>query len=121
MSAAAAPALPEVKISSYGLHVGGGPNDRATKEPIERAVEARFSQLAACYRLAEEPNKGGIFGVDLAIPRGGGHATARQPRTGMKGKELRECLVHELEQVDFPAHKKGAMVISYSLKFEVGS
>lgn len=111
--------LPEVTVRNVGLHIGGESNDAASKAPFQRAVEEKFEDLLACYREAAEPEKGGVFGVDLFIRREGGHPEVRQPRTGMKGEAFRECVVKVFEAVEFERPAKGPTVISYSVKFEV--
>lgn len=111
--------LPEVTVRNVGLHIGGGSNDPASKEPFQRAVAARFEAFLSCYRQVVEPDKGGTFGVDLFIKREGGAPEVRQPRTSMKGEGFRECVIDVFESVVFDRPAKGPTVISYSLKFEV--
>lgn len=113
----AAGSLPEVLIENVGLHIGGGPNDDATKAPFKAAIEKRFDDFRRCYVHAEDPRKGGTFGVDLRIGREGGRAQVQQPRTGMKGTELRACLVRAFESVEFARPARGPTMISYSLRF----
>ncbi|MEZ4219396.1 MAG: hypothetical protein R3B13_00615 [Polyangiaceae bacterium] len=110
-------ALPEVVVENVGLHIGGGPNDDATKAPFKAAIEQRFEDLRKCYVHAEEPAKGGTFGVDLFIGRNGGHPELRQPRTGMKGNEFRECVKRAFAAVEFTKPPRGPTVISYSVRF----
>lgn len=112
--------LPEVKVAAVGLHIGGGPNDDATKAPYLRAIEKRFDEFRACYAKVDDPVKGGTFGVDLHIGRDGGRAQVKQPRTGMKGNGFRECVIKAFEQAEFEKPKKGPTVISYSIKFTLG-
>lgn len=112
--------LPEVQLSSYGMHIGGGPNDASSKRPLLDALEARFEALRACYGSVEEPAKGGVFGVDLTIPREGGTAQLGQVRTSMKGAEFRGCLLKVLESVRFPRPPRGRTTVSYSVKFQLG-
>jgi hypothetical protein len=112
-----AKSLPEVKIESVGLHVGGGPNDDATKSPFLKTVEARFDEFRSCYVKVVEPEKGGTFGVDMRIGRTGGRAKIEQPRTGMKGTEFRQCVMKVFENLEFDKPARGPTTISYSLKF----
>jgi len=109
--------LPEVKVENVGLHIGGGPNDDATKAPFQQAIEKHFVELRACYVKVEDPVKGGTFGVDFHIGRNGGKAQVKQPRTGMKGPEFRQCVLDVLESVEFDKPKKGPTVISYSVRY----
>ena len=104
-----------------GLHVGGGSNDEAEKEPFKRAIESRFDDFLRCYRMVQEPEKGGTFGVDLFIGRAGGKPDVRQPRTAMGGSEFRDCMVTAFSNVSFERPRAGPTVISYSLRFELGS
>ncbi|MEB2310989.1 MAG: biopolymer transporter ExbD [Sorangiineae bacterium] len=111
--------LPEVKVENIGLHIGGGPNDDATKEPFRRAIAQQYDAFRRCYTLVDEPAKGGTFGVDLRVGRAGGKADVLQPRTGMKGKGFSECMVAAFAQVDFEKPGKPVM-FSYSLRFTIG-
>ena len=112
--------LPELKLENIGLHVGGGPNDAETKAPFQRAVAERFPAFFDCYRKNEEPAKGGRFGIDLHIARGGGHPRLEQPRTAMRGPDFRACVIAAFESVEFEKPKHGPTTISYSLHFTVG-
>jgi biopolymer transport protein ExbD len=114
-----AEALPEVKVESFGLHIGGGPNDDAAKRPILDAISKHFDEFRACYVKVQEPAKGGTFGVDLRIGRDGGKAKVEQPRTGMKANEFRECVLGVFKNVTFEKPPKGPTVVSYSLKFSL--
>lgn len=111
--------LPEVVIENVGLHIGGGPNDDASRAPFRAAIEQRFDGFRRCYVHVEDPKKGGTFGVDLLIRRDGGKPDVRQPRTGMKGDEFRACLVREFESVQFERPPRGPTMISYSLRFKL--
>jgi hypothetical protein len=112
-------ALPEVIVETVGLHVGGGRNDNAEKAPFLRAIEPHRDGLRACFVKAEEPEKGGTFGVDLLIGRAGGKPEVRQPRTGMKGAEFRQCVVRAFEQITFDKPAKGPTMISYSIRYRL--
>jgi hypothetical protein len=111
--------LPELKVENIGLHVGGGPNDADTKAPFQRAVAERFPAFLDCYRKNEDPEKGGRFGVDLHIARGGGHPRLEPPRTAMRGPEFRACVSAAFESVEFDKPKLGPTTISYALHFMV--
>lgn len=114
-----APALPEVKVENIGLHIGGGPNDDASKQPFKQAIEPHFDDFRKCYALVDEPAKGGTFGVDLRVGRNGGKPEVHQPRTGIKGKKFRDCMVEAFKTVEFGKPHK-PVVFSYSLRFTVG-
>ncbi|WP_437994505.1 hypothetical protein [Sorangium sp. So ce145] len=120
-SAAAAPAdagpLPKVKVANIGMHIGGGPHDDFTKEPIKRSVAPHFDEFRRCFALAEDPTKGGDFGIDLRIEKDGGKAEVRKPRTALKGQAFTKCVVGVFEQIDFLKPRKGPTVVSYSLRF----
>ena len=116
-TASAAP-LPEVEISTYGMHIGGGPNDKQTKAPIREAIMAQRDVFRACFALCEDKSKAGTFGVDLRIPAAGGKAEVSKPRGGLKGPGVQECMVRAFESVEFrKPPKAGAMVVSCSLRF----
>ena len=108
--------LPEIRVENVGLHIGGGPNTAEAKQTFLRAVARHFKSFRMCYVYSEDPTQGGVFGADLYIPRGGGHPEVRQPRTGMAGARLRNCMVDAFKQVEFERPGKPT-VISYSLRF----
>jgi hypothetical protein len=118
-SASAAPAapLPAVKVANIGMHVGGGPNDAPTKEPIRRSVEPHFDDFRRCFAQVDDPRKGGDFGVDLRIDKDGGKAKVSHPRTTLKGGDFRTCVVTAFEAIDFLKPKGGTTNVSYSLRF----
>jgi biopolymer transport protein ExbD len=111
--------LPEVIVENVGLHIGGGPNDDASKAPFLRTVQQHFPAFRACYVKAEEPRRGGTFGADLFIGKNGGKPEVRQPRTGLKGAELRDCLIRAFEQIQFDKPPRGPTVVSYSIRFRL--
>jgi hypothetical protein len=121
MTAGAAPpdaALPHVRIKNIGLHIGGGPNDAATKGPFLKAIEARFDDFRRCYGKIETPREKGTFGIDLLVPKDGGHAETSNPRTAMKGDAFRACVIEVFERVAFDPPKRGPTKLSYALAFE---
>lgn len=121
MTAKAAPpdeALPHVRVKNIGLHVGGGPNDAATKGPFLKAIAARFDDFRRCYGKIETAREKGTFGIDLLVPKEGGHAETSNPRTAMKGDAFRACIVEVFEGVAFDPPKRGATKLSYALAFE---
>ncbi|MEO6602206.1 MAG: hypothetical protein ABIQ16_20160 [Polyangiaceae bacterium] len=111
--------LPELKVESIGLHIGGGPNDAEAKAPFLSAIAERFPSFMDCYRKIEEPRAGGRFGIDLHIARTGGHARLEQPRTALRGADFRACLTSVFETVEFQKPKNGPTTISYSLRFQL--
>lgn len=115
---AGTPSLPALSVHSVGMHVGGGPNDKLGKAPFENAIERRFPDFLRCYRLVDAPEKGGTFGVDLRIERGGGHPSVSQPRSALGGDDFRACMITAFESIEFPKLKKPS-VVSYSLRFKV--
>ena len=114
---AAAP-LPEVhvKIVTIGMHVGGGPYDEITKEPIKRSVEPHFPELAQCWRHVAQPRQADV-GVDLVIEAAGGRARVSNPRTTAAGEGFVPCVVAFYERVEFQRPKNGKTVVSYSVRF----
>jgi pyruvate/2-oxoglutarate dehydrogenase complex dihydrolipoamide acyltransferase (E2) component len=111
--------LPAVKVANIGMHIGGGPNDDVTKDPIRRSVQPHFDEFRRCFAQVEEA-KGGDFGVDLRIDRAGGKAKVSHPRTTLKGKDFRSCVVTTFEGIDFLKPKGGTTTVSYSLRFTPG-
>lgn len=109
--------LPDVKVVNIGMHIGGGPHDDVTKEPIRRSVAPHFDAFRRCFALAENPTKGGDFGVDLRIGKDGGKAEVREARTALKGEAFTRCVVGVFERIDFLKPRRGPTVVSYSLRF----
>ena len=113
-SADAAPV--HVKIATIGMHVGGGPYDEPTKEPMKRSVEPRFPDLARCWPHVTKPQPTDV-GVDLVIEAAGGRAKVSNPRTTAVGEGFVPCVVAFFESVDFQRPKNGKAVVSYSVRF----
>lgn len=111
--------LPEVKVENVGFHIGGGPNDPQTAAPFKRALEREFNRFLRCYREVKKPGEGGTFGVDLFIPRQGGHPEVRQPRTGMTGEDFKNCMIEAFAAASFERPSLGPTVLSYSVRFRV--
>jgi hypothetical protein len=106
-----------VLVDTYGLHIGGGPNDTATKAPFVHSVEPHFPELASCFAKAEDTTKGGDFGVDLLVAREGGKAKVTLPRTAIPGEAFRACVVDVFSAIEFERPKYGATMASYAVRF----
>jgi pyruvate/2-oxoglutarate dehydrogenase complex dihydrolipoamide acyltransferase (E2) component len=120
-SASTGAPLPELKVHLSGMHIGGGPNDEASKRPFIHAIESSYDALRACYRKAEDPLQGGTFGVDLKVGAKGGTPEIQQVRTALKGETLRECLSSAFKRIQFGPPPKGPTVVSVSVRFTLGS
>jgi len=107
---------PAVKIVTIGMHVGGGPYDEPTKEPIKKSVEPHFRELARCWSLVTKPRQADI-GVDLIIEANGGRAKVSNPRTSVEGEGFAPCVVSFFEGIEFLPPKFGRTVVSYSVRF----
>jgi hypothetical protein len=107
-----------VRVTNIGLHVGGGPNDRATKAPFLRAIAEHFDTFRTCYMTTDAAGQRGTFGIDLLVPAAGGHADASNARTRLGGSAFRECVVDAFRDVNFAPPKLGATKISYALEFD---
>lgn len=101
---------------TVGMHVGGGPYDEATKEPMKRSVEPHFAELARCWKLVPHPRQADI-GVDLVIEAEGGRARVSNPRSTIEGEGFVPCIVAFFEGIDFQKPKNGKTVVSYSVRF----
>jgi hypothetical protein len=111
----AAPSIPHVDVTNIGMHIGGGPNDGATKEPIARSVAPHFDDFRRCYAEVEPP-RAGDFGADLLIEADGGPARVDHPRTSL-GDAFTSCMVAAFERIQFDRPKTGKTKVSYSLRF----
>ena len=115
---AAPPApLPSVQVKNIGMHIGGGPNDQVSKQPIADSVKPHFDALRACWSYVDDPSKPGDFGVDLLIPHEGGKAEVSHPRTALKGEGFEKCVVGVFEKIEYLKPKTGRTMVSYSIRF----
>ncbi len=112
------PPLPELKVKTFGLHIGGGGSE-AARASLLRALEQGFPRYLDCYRLVEQPGKSGSFGVDLRIAREGGAPSVGQPRSALGGDDFKRCMVRAFESVRFEKPERPT-VVSYSVKFSLG-
>ena len=108
-----------MKLELSGLHIGGGPNDAVTKKPFIAALERGFGAMGLCYAQAEQPEKGGTFGVDLHVARGGGHPNVQSVRTVMKGGGFRTCVEEAFRSLEFARPAKVPTVLSASVRFSL--
>src|SRR5262245_52996558 len=115
------PPLPELRVKSFGLHVGGAAKDEEQRREVQRTLERGFPRYLDCYRLVEEPGSEGTFGADLRVAGEGGRPKVEQPRTKLRGEAFRACMVKAFESARFDAPSSGrAVVVSYSVKFSFG-
>jgi hypothetical protein len=117
VSPESAPGASKVNLKSIGLHVGGGPNDDATRKPLLALLELSFPELQRCAeQLSPLPTQQTSFGIDLYIGSKGGHAEARQLRTRLGPEAFRVCVKQALTVLNFPAPPKPRVII-YSVGF----
>jgi len=110
--------LPELRVKSFGLHVGGAARDAAARDDFRRVLEGAFERYLDCYRLIAEPGRVGTFGADLTVGGEGGKPRVGKPRTRLRGEAFEACMVQAFEGVTFRAPPSGrAVVVSYSVKF----
>jgi hypothetical protein len=100
------------------MHIGGGPNDAVTKEPIKKSVAPHFDELKRCWSHVDDGQKAGDFGVDLLIDKDGGKPLkVTHVKTTLKGDGFKDCMVAVYEGIDFLKPKKGKTTVSYSVRF----
>jgi hypothetical protein len=109
---------PKLRVYAIGLHIGGGPNDDVTKEPIHASVAPHLESIKKCWPWldAKERRHAGDFGVDLTIEAEGGRAKVQNPR-GLKGDAFQRCLVQVFQSIEFRRPKTGKTLASYSVHF----
>ena len=105
------------KVATIGMHVGGGPYDEITKEPMKRSVEPRFADLARCWTHMTTAPRPADMGVDLVIEAAGGRARVSNPRTQIQGEGFVPCVLAFFEGVEFEKPRNGKTVVSYSVRF----
>jgi hypothetical protein len=109
-----------IKVVTYGMHVGGGPFDEATKVPFKRAVEPHFPRLAQCMNTLPKPVVVDA-GVDLLIEAAGGHGQVARPRGSEKSEAFLSCVVKFFESIEFEKNKSGKIGVSYSVRMSPGA
>jgi hypothetical protein len=72
--------------------------------------------MQACYADAEEPAKGGTFGLDLRVNRSGGHPTVQAVRATMKGDKFKACVQRAFQGLEFSRPGRPT-VLSVSVRF----
>jgi hypothetical protein len=74
--------------------------------------------MRRCYAKATDPAKEVTFGVDIRIDGDGGKPKITNPRSGLKGEGVVDCMVAAFEAVDFPRQPGGRpRMVSYSIQF----
>lgn len=112
------PPLPELRVKSFGLHVGGSARDAAARAEYLRVLESGWWRYLDCYRLLDRPGVEGTFGADLQVAGQGGKARVVHPRTKLAGTQFRECMERAFASAHFAPTPSGrAVVLSYSVKF----
>jgi hypothetical protein len=110
--------LPDVVVKNVGMHIGGEKNTAAQKRPIRAEVSKHYDDMKRCYAKASDPPKTATFGVDMRIEGEGGNPKITNPRSGLKGEGVKECLVSVFESITFPRQPRGvARMVSYSIEF----
>lgn len=105
-----------VSVTGIGMHIGGGPNDTTTKAPFAAAIDAKTDDFRRCYAKLDSPAARGTFGVDLMIPKAGGHPATSNVRTVLPGDVFRTCMTAVFESIDFARPKHGRTKLSYALR-----
>lgn len=97
--------LPNVEVKFYGLHVGGGKNDKAEHAPIITSVNRHLDDFKRCFGKADDQKKGGTYGIQLLIPGQGGKAEVSLPKSGIKGDAFKECMFQVYTDMEFDPPK----------------
>lgn len=111
--------LPDIEVRNVGMHIGGEENTSAQKRPIRAEVQKHYDAMKRCWAMAEEPPDKATFGVDMRIDGEGGAAKITNPRSGLKGDGVKDCMVAAFEGVVFPRQPGGvARMVSFSVEFQ---
>ncbi len=99
------------------MHIGGGPNDDATKAPFLTSIDTKTSALATCWAgLANTPTV--EFGVDALVPAAGGRARIDRPRSTIADPTFVSCAQRAFEEIEFlPPRSRLPTKVSASLRF----
>lgn len=113
--------LPAVDVRNVGMHIGGEKNTKDQKRPIRATISKHYDAMKRCWGKAVDPPKKATFGVDIRIEGEGGPAKITNPRNGLKGEGVTECLVGVFEAIEFPPQPHNAdRMVSYSIEFTEG-
>ena len=108
------PAPPLVDVRTIGMHIGGGPNDDATKAPFLASIEAHRVEFARCFVTLPATAD---FGVDARVPAKGGRAKIDRPRSTVKAPMFQACAMGVFAAMEFLPPKSGAAtMVSVSLR-----
>lgn len=116
-SSPAEPGPRNLDVEYIGMHIGGGPNDKDTKAPFERALGSAFEAIARCAEPSSTDGLRGTFGADFLIPAGGGQAQVSNPRSALP-EEVRACILQAFEKVKFDRPRHGPTKLSYSVRIQ---
>lgn len=110
--------LPDIEVKNVGMHIGGEENTSAQKRPIRAEVAKQYDAMKRCWAMATEPPDKATFGVDMRIDGKGGPAKITNPRSGLKGDGVKDCMVQAFEAVVFPRQPGGVdRMVSFSVEF----
>jgi len=100
------------------MHIGGGPNDAATKGPIRSVVQPHYDDFRRCYGKIDKPARDVTFGVDIRIRRKGGVARISNRRCSFKGRDAAQCMQDVFKGIEFASPPDGKPTnVSFSLGF----
>ncbi|MEM6789153.1 MAG: hypothetical protein AAF715_16650 [Myxococcota bacterium] len=110
--------LPAVDVKNVGMHIGGEENTAAQKRPIRQEVAKQYDAMKRCWARADTPPDKATFGVDMRIEGEGGPARIQNPRSGLRGEGVKQCMVEAFEAVVFPRQPGGVdRMVSFSVEF----
>lgn len=98
------------------MHIGGGPNDDVTKEPIRKSVQPHFDAFRRCFGQAKDAKTADVS-IDLHIPREGGKAKVTKTRSTLRDEAFQACVVKTFDAIEFLKPRTGETNVSYSLRF----
>jgi len=105
-------------VANIGIHIGGGPNDDATKEPFRKSVQPHYDEMRRCWSMVD--GQKGDISVELKVEKDGGKARVRPNQTTFKHKEFNGCIQGVFEKIDFLKPRTGTTVLNFSIRFTPG-
>lgn len=111
-------ALPELSFRHLGMHIGGGENTPQSKQPFLDAISVQEEAILLCYRLVNDAERNGSFGLDLYVKKAGGAPEIRAVRQKLGNEQFVSCMSNAFLNVRFAPIDRPTMV-SYSLFFEM--
>ena len=91
-----------------------------SKKAVKKLLQQHIHSIRLCYKQASKkgshPQGKAVF--TLTVDPGGQAIKVRVVRSGVKGKELEQCIIQKLRQLAFPA-PHGGKAVTLTVTFHI--